>query len=214
MSELKEQMMTSTLTEVSIEISPVIKRKQVGLLGGNFNPVHYAHLMMIDQVYHQLDLDEVFLMPTNQPPHKVKKMTIDSHHRLEMLKRATENYQNIGIEPIELQHENKSYTYDTMKRLTEKNPETDYYFIIGGDMVKDLPNWYKIDQLLSLVQFVGIERPDFPKESPYPIIWVDVPQSTVSSSLIRKRVKAGCSVNFMLPPSVLSYIQKEGLYLE
>ena len=61
-----------------------------------------------------------------------------------------------------------------MKALKEANPDTDYYFIIGGDMVEYLPKWHRIDDLLHLVQFVGIRRPNYPTESTYPIIWVDV----------------------------------------
>ena len=184
-------------------------RKQVGLLGGNFNPVHLAHLVMADQVQNQLGLDKVYLMPTYLPPHVDEKKTISSEHRLAMLELAVADNPCLDIEPIELIRKGKSYTYDTMKALKEANPDTDYYFIIGGDMVEYLPKWHRIDDLLHLVQFVGIRRPNYPTESTYPIIWVDVPQMAISSTLIRQKVKSGCSIRYLLPENVINYIQEK-----
>ena len=75
-----------------------------------------------------------------------------------------------------------------------------------------LPKWHRIDDLLHLVQFVGIRRPNYPTESTYPIIWVDVPQMAISSTLIRQKVKSGCSIRYLLPENVINYIQEKGLY--
>ena len=127
-----------------VKLEPEVKakkRKQVGILGGNFNPVHNAHLVVADQVRQQLCLDQVLLMPEYEPPHVDKKSTIDEKHRLKMLELAIEGIEGLGIETIELERKGISYTYDTMKFLTEKHPDTDYYFIIGADMVDYLPKW-------------------------------------------------------------------------
>ncbi|MGK0551369.1 nicotinate-nucleotide adenylyltransferase [Enterococcus faecalis] len=196
--------------EAAVQIT---KRKQVGLLGGNFNPVHLAHLVIADQVQQQLGLDEVYLMPTYLPPHVDEKKTISSKHRLAMLELAVADNPFLKIEPLEIIRKGKSYTYDTMKELTEQHPDVDYYFIIGGDMVEYLPKWYKIDELLQLIQFVGIRRPQYSTVSPYPIIWVDVPQMDISSTFIRQKIKDGCSTRYLLPDSVSQYIQEKGLYL-
>ena len=140
-----------------VELEPEVKdkkRKQIGILGGNFNPVHNAHLVVADQVRQQLGLDQVLLMPEYEPPHVDKKETIDEKHRLKMLELAIEGIEGLGIETIELERKGISYTYDTMKLLTEQHPDTDYYFIIGADMVDYLPKWCRIDELVELVQFV------------------------------------------------------------
>ena len=187
-------------------------RKQVGILGGNFNPVHNAHLIVADQVRQQLGLDQVFLMPEYEPPHVDKKETIDEAHRLNMLLLAINGLEGLEIEPIEIERQGISYTYDTMKLLTEANPDTDYYFIIGGDMVEYLPKWHRIDELVELVQFVGVQRPKYKAGTSYPVIWVDVPLMDISSSMIRDFIKKGRCPNFMLPGSVLDYIRKAGLY--
>lgn len=198
-----------------VELEPEIKnkkRKQVGILGGNFNPVHNAHLVVADQVRQQLGLDKVLLMPEYLPPHVDAKGTIAEHHRLKMLELAIEGIEGLEIETIELERKGISYTYDTMLLLNERDPDTDYYFIIGADMVDYLPKWHRIDELVEIVQFVGVQRPRYKAGTSYPVIWVDVPLMDISSSMVRDFVSKGRTPNFMLPKPVLDYIKKEGLY--
>ena len=187
-------------------------RKQIGILGGNFNPVHNAHLLVADQVRQQLGLDEVLLMPEYKPPHVDKKATIDEKHRLKMLELAIKGIEGLAIETIELKRKGVSYTYDTMKDLIEQNPDVDYYFIIGADMVDYLPKWHKIDELIQMVQFVSVQRPKYKAGTSYPVIWVDVPLMDISSSMIRDFIRKNRKPNFLLPKLVLDYIEKEGLY--
>lgn len=200
-------------TKVDLEVEKKASgRKQIGILGGNFNPVHNAHLVVADQVRQQLGLDQVLLMPEYKPPHVDKKETIDEKHRLAMLELAIEGVSGLSIETLELERQGISYTYDTMKLLTKQNPDVDYYFIIGADMVDYLPKWHRIDELLGLVQFVGVQRPRYKVGTSYPIIWVDVPLMDISSSMVRDFLKKGRTPNYLLPKPVLDYIQKEGLY--
>ena len=198
-----------------VELEPEIKdkkRKQVGILGGNFNPVHNAHLVVADQVRQQLGLDKVLLMPEYEPPHVDTKGTIAEHHRLKMLELAIEGIEGLEIETIELERKGISYTYDTMILLNERDPDTEYYFIIGADMVDYLPKWHRIDELVEIVQFVGVQRPRYKAGTSYPVIWVDVPLMDISSSMVRDFLAKGRTPNFMLPKPVLDYIKKEGLY--
>lgn len=210
--KLKQQVMSNVQTFVEVQKQSHSKKRQVGILGGTFNPVHIAHLVMADQVGTSLGLDKVYLMPSNQPPHMDHKSTIDATHRIKMLELAVEDNPLLDIEKSELEREGKSYTYETMKILTDKYPDTDFYFIIGGDMVADLPNWYKIDELAQLVHFVGVKRPNYSMESSYPIIWIDAPNMNLSSTDLRKKITQGCSVNYLMPENVLHYIQEKGLY--
>lgn len=203
-----------TQTIVKEELQLFQKRKQVGILGGNFNPVHMTHLVIAEQVHQQLGLDKVYLMPSYLPPHAYEKKTIDSKHRLAMLELAVDGNPHLDIEPIELARKGKSYTYDTMKALIQNNPDTDYYFIIGGDMVEYLPKWYKIDELIHMTSFVGTRRPNYGIETPYPIIWVDTPQMDISSSMIREKIQNNCSVRYLLPDNVINYIYEKGLYAD
>ncbi|MCU0082547.1 nicotinate-nucleotide adenylyltransferase [Streptococcus danieliae] len=205
--------LVTPFTKVALQPDlPEKKRKQVGILGGNFNPVHNAHLLVADQVRQQLSLDQVLLMPEFLPPHKDKKETIDQHHRLMMLELGLNGKEGLGIERLELDRKGISYTYDSMKILTEANPDTDYYFIIGADMVEYLPKWHRIDELLELVQFVGVQRPKYKAGTSYPVIWVDVPLMDISSSMVRDFIATGREPNFLLPELVWQYIKREGLY--
>lgn len=203
-----------THSQVQPVIKPTSSRKQVGILGGNFNPVHLAHLTVADQVGHALGLDQVYLMPEAIPPHVDTKTTIDAKHRLAMLELAIAENDLLAIEPFELNQGGVNYTYETMRQLIKDHPDTDYYFIIGGDMVEYLPKWKNIDELIQLVHFVGIKRPGYKTTSDYPIIWIDVPLLDISSSMLRKKIKEGCSTNYLLPQAVKAYIEKEGLYLD
>ncbi|CAI3326523.1 nicotinate-nucleotide adenylyltransferase [Enterococcus cecorum] len=209
-------MKSKYITEVEplIQVQTTQSRKQVGILGGNFNPVHNQHLLIADQVGTALNLEKVHLMPEYLPPHVDEKDTIEAEHRLNMLKLATADNPLFDIEQAELQRKGKSYTYDTMKALIVQNPDTDYYFIIGGDMVEYLPKWYKIDELVEMVQFVGVKRPGYTIDTPYPIIWLDAPMMDLSSSLIRKKIAQGCSIRYLVPEAVRNYILEKGLYLE
>lgn len=129
-----------------------------------------------------------------------------------MLMLAINGIEGLDIETIELERKGISYTYDTMKLLTEANPDTDYYFIIGADMVEYLPKWHRIDELIEMVQFVGVQRPKYKAGTSYPVIWVDVPLMDISSSAVRAYIKKDRTPNFMVPQSVLAYIKKAGLY--
>ena len=205
----------SIVTEPEILIEEILtsKRQKVGILGGTFNPPHVGHLMIADQVRDQLDLDKILFLPTAEPPHSsVEKKTISADIRVEMLDLATMDNPDFGMELYEVQTGGKNYTYDTMKALIDLYPGVDFYFIVGGDMIADLPTWHEIDKLVELVQFVGVNRPNYKAESDYPIIMVDVPLVDISSSKIRQKVATDCSIKYLVPESVRHYIAVEGLY--
>ena len=170
--------------------------------------------MIAEQVGQKIGFDEVHLLPSYLPPHVDEKKTIDSEHRLAMVKLAIEDNPFLSVDTRELARKGKSYTFDTMLELTTENPDTEYYFIIGGDEVSYLPKWHRIDELVRIVNFVGVKRAGYALESPYPIIWVYVPEIQLSSSYIRKQVNQGCSIRYLVPDRVREYIAEEGLYLD
>ncbi|WP_407269508.1 nicotinate-nucleotide adenylyltransferase [Radiobacillus sp. PE A8.2] len=185
--------------------------QKVGLLGGTFDPPHYGHLMIAEEVLEALDLDEVWFIPSNEPPHKEKSDT-KVEYRVEMLQAAIEDNTNFKVNQIELKRSGKSYTVDTIKLLREQYPEITFYFIIGADMVEYLPNWYKIDELSKLVQFVGVKRSDYQLKSNYPVVQVNIPGVDISSTLIRERLSEGKSIRYFLPESVIDVIKEHQIY--
>lgn len=190
-----------------------IHSRRIGILGGTFNPPHIGHLMMAEQAGHQLELDEVWLMPTAKPPHAPGKKTIAANHRLKMVELAIKDNPLLKVQPYEVHKGGKNYTVDTMRYFTEAYPHTEFYFIMGGDSVRDLPTWRNVDELVQLVQFVGISRPGFEVKLPiYPIIWVDSPLIDLSSTDIRLRVFLEQTIRYQVPSAVEDYINKQKLY--
>src|SRR5699024_10107011 len=134
-----------------------ISMKKVGILGGTFDPPHTGHLIVANIIRKELNLDEIWFIPTFDSPHKNIVATNNNHH-YEMTKRANYNNDYIKLIDWELKQSTKSYTIHTMTYFKEQNPKTDFYFIIGADMVEYLPYWNSIDDLLELVTFVGVNR--------------------------------------------------------
>ena len=207
-----EQVTLEAIPQVRVAPVQTRRRQRIGLYGGTFNPVHTAHLMVADQVGHALRLNRVDFLPDAVPPHVDKKTAIDATDRVAMLRLAIQDNPLFGLELAEIQRGGVSYTYETVKQLKEAHPENDYYFIIGGDMVDYLPKWYRINDLLKIVNFVAVRRPGAKNESQYPVIWVDVPEVQIASSDIRQRVAQGESIRYLVPTRVEQYIKEHDLY--
>jgi len=186
--------------------------KKVGILGGTFDPIHIGHLIMANEAFHALSLDEVRFMPNATPPHKEATRFVEDTHRIEMVKRAIDTTPYFKLELIEFERSGLSFTYDTIIQLKKREPGTQFYFIIGGDMIDYLPNWSRIDDLIKEIQFVGIKRPGTLGKSDLPIRMIETPVIDLSSTLIRSRLKEQIDVTFLLPHKVYDYITKEELY--
>ena len=186
--------------------------KKVGILGGTFDPPHVGHLIIANEVLHAKKLDEIWFMPNQEPPHKIKSGNVTNIQRLDMLQLSIEANPSFSIQTIELDRDGKSYTFDTMKLLVEAYPAIDFYFIIGADMVEYLPNWYKIEDLMQMVQFISVNRPKYELDTVYPVQYVKIPDINISSSLIRERVKEGKTISFLVRDEVKSYIEENRLY--
>ncbi|UFT97843.1 nicotinate-nucleotide adenylyltransferase [Radiobacillus kanasensis] len=185
--------------------------KKVGLLGGTFDPPHFGHLLIAEEVYQTLGLDEVWFIPSYEPPHK-QKATTESKHRVDMVKTAIQDNDHFHVNLIEVNRTGKSYSIDTIKNLKEEHPNIDFYFIIGADMVEYLPKWVQIEELVKLIQFVGVKRKEYELETDYPIMEVNTPEFAVSSSMIRQRLQKGLSAKYLLPDPVIQWIKEYKLY--
>lgn len=186
--------------------------RKVGLLGGTFNPPHIGHLIMANEVKHALDLDEVRLMPTSIPPHKADPSDATPQQRLQMVELGVSGNPGLAASSFEVDRGGVSYTFDTIKALKDQEPEVDFHFIIGGDMIDMLPKWYNIDELLKIVKFVGVRRPGAAGETHYPITMVHIPEIDLSSTLIRNRIQTGGTIQFLVPDQIGNFIRQEGLY--
>lgn len=184
---------------------------RIGIIGGTFDPPHVGHLLIAEEVRIALNLNEVWFIPTNEPPHKEKAMT-DGKNRVKMVKKAVKSNHYFKVNEIEMEREGKSYTVDTMKALKNRNSDVEFYFILGADMVEYLPHWQKIEELMEIVKFVGVKREGFNLNSKYPIIEIAIPMIDISSSMIKERLVNGRSVTYLIPESVEHFINEGHLY--
>ncbi|CAH0347081.1 nicotinate-nucleotide adenylyltransferase [Bacillus sp. CECT 9360] len=186
--------------------------KKIGILGGTFDPPHIGHLVVANEVLDALQLDQIRFMPNHVPPHKEKTQDVTDEARVEMLSLSIEGNDSFSIEKIEIERKGTSYTYDTIEQIRQKEPDHEFYFIIGADMIEYLPHWHKIDELMKLVRFVGVKRPTYSEVTDYPITMVNIPEMLISSSLIREKIKKGKTVKYLLPEKVIRYIEENDLY--
>ena len=150
-------------------------------------------------------------MPNFIAPHK-DVTGASAEQRLEMTRLAISGHPQFRVEEFEINSGGVSYSFDTLTKLTEKEPDAEFYFIIGGDMVEGLPSWYRIDDLVKLIRFIGVKRPGYNTETPYPVMMIDSPEMHLSSTMLRERVVAGKPLTFFVPEQVETYIRKERLY--
>jgi nicotinate-nucleotide adenylyltransferase len=196
---------------------------RIGLLGGTFNPVHNAHLEMAQEARSALQLDQVFLVVANIPPHKDVQDNIPACERLHMVQLAC-----ASMEPEiqgcnwEITRIGKSYTVDTLAYCHERYPEAEIFYIVGTDMLLDLPHWYNTTRLFELATFVCVPRAQYTgKESAAAellrsmgarIILLPKCVADISSTQIRSRVRDARSIEGLVPPAVERYIYNKGIY--
>jgi nicotinate-nucleotide adenylyltransferase len=192
--------------------------RKIGLMGGTFDPVHSGHLLAAESAREAAKLDEVWFVLTSIPPHKPQTGT-DSATRCEMLKAALFGNPAFRLETIELERAGASYTIDTVIALQAREPDAQFFWIIGSDMVNDLPNWRRIDELADRISFIGLERPDQPTgdvELPSLIrrrlLRAAMPPLGISSTDIRHRLKEGRSIRYLVPEAVHDYIRRNDIY--
>jgi len=205
-----------------------VRKKRVGLLGGTFNPVHLGHLALAHEARRAFALDEVRLMPCGQPPHKRGDELATVEDRWEMLKRAVAGEPGLTLSSVELDRAGITYTVDTLRRLQEAEPDTEWYFIIGADTLPELQTWREIDQLLPLCHFITMRRPGMPEPDSLkqsiqlPDPWPERLMAglfegrllDIASRDIRARQKAGESIAGLVPEAVKSYISEHNVYNE
>lgn len=186
--------------------------QSIVLYGGQFNPIHTAHLAVASEVYHQLKPDRFLFLPSYMSPLKSHNSELNTTHRLKMLEIATEE---LGFGEVcldEIERQGQSYTYDTLNAIKSEHPDSRLFFIIGTDQYEQLERWYRIDELKQIVTFVVVNRGKEVQEVSEDMIAVRIPRIDISSSLIRHRVQSGESIQILVPKQVESYIRRERLY--
>ena len=200
--------------------------QRIGLLGGTFDPIHFGHLLLAVHSYEKLRLDRVIFIPARLPPHKAQP-AVEAVHRLEMVRLAVAEDQRFLVCDCELGRAEPSYTIETVGQMrTSLGPQTHLFWLIGSDMVADLPSWQNIAELVELIEIIVVSRagfagPDYlALKSALTVEQIerlrgqriDIPLIDISSTQIRKRIGAEQSVRYLLPRVVEEYIARHKLY--
>ena len=134
--------------------------KNVGILGGTFNPIHLGHTLPAQVVCRYLALDKLLLIPANTPPHK-SSPNVSAKERATMVALACEDYPNLICDDHELKRDGYSYTVDTLKSLSSSHPNTRFYFIMGLDSLLTFTQWHKYQEILTYCHLIVNTRPHY-----------------------------------------------------
>ncbi|MBI2916794.1 MAG: nicotinate-nucleotide adenylyltransferase [Chloroflexi bacterium] len=199
---------------------------RIGVLGGTFDPVHLGHLVIAENARCCLDLDKVLFIPAGQPWLKVstrRDSITAAEHRLAMVRLAIASNPAFELDTREVERQGPSYSVDTLEELRVAHPSgTEFYFIVGWDLLGQLPAWHQPQRLLELCRLVAVPRPSYHRpldrlEAVLPgigerLVSLDWPRLAISASNIRQRRAQGLSIRYLVPPEVLGYIEEHGLY--
>ncbi len=189
---------------------------KIGLFFGSFNPIHIGHLIIANYMVECTDLDEIWLVVSPHNPLKERSSLADDYDRLDMVARSVEQHPKLRASDIEFGLPQPSYTIDTLAYLSEEYPEHQFVLIMGGDNLGSLYKWKNYEVLLNNYQIYVYKRPDYElgdlKNHPKVRIFEEVPQMEISSTLIRKLVKEGKSIQFWVTEETKEIIETAGLY--
>jgi nicotinate-nucleotide adenylyltransferase len=211
---------------------------RVAVLGGSFNPIHYGHLLLADDVLEQLDLDRVLFVPAAAPPHKAAALLAPAADRFAMVELAIAGHEHFAVSDIELRRTGPSYTVDTLEALSATGDTL--FLIIGSETFLDLLSWREPRRVASLARLVVVPRSGsaFDPESaaaqkvlreigvdggfvrvepgrplpPAGVVLVYATSLPLSASVLRRRVREGRSLAFRMPPATIDYVRTHGLY--
>jgi len=190
-------------------------KKKIGLYFGTFNPIHIGHLIIAEQILTLSQLNEIWFVVSPHNPFKNKKNLLKANHRLAMVKIAIDDNPNFKACDIELSLPQPSYTVHTLVYLQEKYPEKNFSLILGSDNLISLNKWFNYEYILENYDIYVYPRP-FSTVSQFDnhhsIKKINAPIIEISSSYIRNALKNDISVNYMLHPKVMKYIDEMNFY--
>lgn len=206
---------------------PSQSQRRVGVIGGTFDPVHFGHLVIAEEVYAVLDLAEMVFVPAGHPPHKPESTLATTEQRLAMLELAVASNAHFSISRVDLERPGPSYTIETLRLLRQQwGEQTAIYFVIGWDSLEDLFTWHDPQGVLERLSYlVAVRRPGYNEDVNYrdsletrlpgikqKLLVVSAPQLDISSTDLRARVAERRPIKYQLPESVEQYIMEQGLY--
>jgi nicotinate-nucleotide adenylyltransferase len=200
-----------------------MSQTRIGIFGGTFDPPHIGHLILAGEAVIQFNLNRLLWVLTPDPPHKLEKPITPLIHRLPMLQTMIQHNPIFELSRIEIDRPGPHYTFDTVRLITDQNPDAELHLLIGGDSLRDLSTWRLPLDLVAAVSKIGVmRRPgDFTDlhtiEAQIPgvtakIQLIDALLQPVSSSELRRRIAKGEMYRYYVTPDVYDYIETHHLY--
>lgn len=189
---------------------------QVGLYFGSFNPIHHGHLIIASYLLENTDLDQIWFVVSPQNPLKPSGSLLNEYHRLFLVQAAIEGEKNMKASDIEFKLPKPSYTVDTLAYLLEKYSTYQFSIVMGSDSFQNLPKWKNYTWLLQHFPLYVYKRPEHEVLPSFPdakkIMVLDAPLLPISATHIRKNIKAGKSIRYLVPEAVREEIERNGYY--
>jgi nicotinate-nucleotide adenylyltransferase len=218
--------------------------RRIGILGGSFNPIHFGHLLLADELREALALDEVRFVPARHPPHKPEHDLAPPERRYAMTALAIRGHPQFAVSDVELKRSGPSYTVDTLEAFRrEAELEATFFLILGSEIFLDFLSWKEPQRLAALARLVVVPRtgsgfnpdaiqaqkvlqelgqerwirvpPDLPRpEPPSGVFLVAATSLPISASDLRRRARESRSLRYRVPEAVADYIAAHRLYQE
>ena len=192
-------------------------------MGGTFDPIHFGHLVTAEEALSQFGLDEVLFVPTGQPWMKAGQAVSSAEDRYLMTVIATASNPRLRVSRVEIEREGPTYTVETLQELHRKaDVDEELFFVTGADAMLEILQWKDPEEVLALAHVIAATRPgyelarfeqDAPAHDPRVSV-MDIPALSISSTDIRRRVRDGRPIRYLVPAGVQAYIEKAGLYRE
>lgn len=205
--------MSNLVTDILAPKSNVHLR--IGLYFGTFNPIHIGHMAIANYLVEYASIDQLWFVVSPQNPHKKKKNLLNDYHRLEMVHRAVDDDDRFRVSNIEFGLPKPSYTVDTLAYLKDKFPEHHFKIIMGSDNLEKFHKWKNHQQIVDNYGIIIYPRPGFEPskyELPKTTEIANAPQMEVSSTFIRKAIRAGKDVRHFLPQKTWEYLDEMNFY--
>jgi len=187
---------------------------KIGLYFGSFNPVHAAHLIIANHILNERNIEKIWFVVSPQNPFKTESNLLNEYHRLHLIRLATEEDKRIKASDIEFNLPKPSFTANTLVYLAEKYPGHEFIIIMGSDSFQNIHKWKNYESIIKNYPVCVYIRPGFDvlNDVKADLDIIDAPLLQLSATQIRKYLKEGKSIRYMVPDKVLEEIEKGGYY--
>ncbi len=200
-----------------------VQNGRIGIFGGSFNPLHHGHLIAAEFAAETIGLQLVLFAPMVHPPHRDGKALASIEHRLAMIEMAIADNDRFQLTLVDVERPGPHYSVDTVEILEQQYPNSELYFVMGGDSFKSFPKWHRPNEIVQHCRLAVMRRPSTRPVQPdmhedvmpglqHRVDMVEAPPIGISATRVREQLSIGKSVRYLVPNPVLDYVHDNNLY--